>query len=59
MAFSFLSKDESQIAYYKKILKNIPIKVLAKHGVLARENNLVKLNAKDFTLERKAELIKL
>ena len=59
MAISFLAKDESQIAYYEKIIKNMPVKVLEKHGVLKKDNDLIKLNIKPVTLQQKAEISKL
>ena len=59
LATSFLSSDESQILYYEKRLKEMPIKVLSKHGIIAREGELVSLNTKKLTLEQKAELKKL
>ena len=37
----------------------MPIKVLSKHGIIAREGELVSLNTKKLTLEQKAELKKL
>lgn len=57
MAINFLSKDESQIAYYEKILKNMPIKVLSNHNVIIKDNDLIKLNIKKLTLEQKAEIL--
>jgi ATP adenylyltransferase len=59
MAISFLAKDESQIAYYEKIIKNMPVKVLEKHGVLKKDNDLIKLNIKPVTLQQKVEISKL
>ena len=40
MAITFLTQDESQIIYYEKRLKEMPIRVLKKHGVITTENNL-------------------
>lgn len=59
MAITFLSKDESQIIYYEKILKNMPIKVLSNHDVIIKDGDLVKLNTNKLTLEQKAEISKL
>src|SRR5215469_12787162 len=34
IAGAFLARDESQLEYYEQITKNMPGKVLAKHGVV-------------------------
>ena len=34
LAEAVLSKDESQVIYYEKRLKEMPLRVLAKHGVI-------------------------
>ena len=59
MAINFLLKDESQILYYEKVLKNMPIKVLVKHNVITKEGNLIKLKIGNLDLKQKAELIKI
>lgn len=56
LASIFLTNDESQILFYEKKLKDMPIKVLSKHHVINREGELVSLNIKRLTLEQKAEL---
>lgn len=38
LAISFLSSDESQILYYEKRLKEMPIKILSKHGVINKDD---------------------
>ena len=45
--------------FYEKRLKEMPIKVLTKHGIISREGELVSLNIKKLTLEQKAEIKKL
>jgi ATP adenylyltransferase len=59
LATNFLASDESQIIYYEKRLKEMPIKVLSKHGIISREGELVSLKVRKMTLEQKAEIKKL
>ena len=59
LATNFLASDESQIIYYEKRLKEMPIKVLSKHGIISREGELISLRVKKMTLEQKAEIKKL
>lgn len=56
LALQFLGYDESQLLYYEKTLKNMPIKVLSKHGVIKSQEQLVSLQVKKLTLEQKAEI---
>ena len=57
LAQKFLSLDESQLDYYEKRLKAMPIPVLKRRGIVDREGILVSLNTKALTLEERAELI--
>jgi hypothetical protein len=41
----FLARDESQLEYYEQITKNMPGKVLAKHGIVARDGDDYRLNS--------------
>lgn len=59
MAITFLAQDESQILYYEKRLKEMPIKVLSKHGVIVREGDLISLTTQKLSFEQKAELKKI
>lgn len=43
IASMFLSKDASQLEYYEEITKNMPGKVLARHGIVRREGNTFQL----------------
>jgi ATP adenylyltransferase len=36
IASAFLARDQSQLEYYEQITKNMPGKVLAKHGIVER-----------------------
>ena len=44
LAFAFVSQDESQLLYYEKKIKEMPLKVLLNHEVLRRDGDLVSLN---------------
>jgi len=59
LALSFLGYDESQIRYYESTLKNMPIRVLSKHGVIKKEGDLVSLKTDKLSFEQKAELKKI
>ena len=59
LAQDLLLQDESQIRYYEKILKDMPLKVLKKHGVLQRDGEIVSLDLPKLTLEEKATIRKL
>jgi diadenosine tetraphosphate (Ap4A) HIT family hydrolase len=56
LATYFLSQDESQLLYYEERIKQMPLKVLAKHGIVSKDGELVHLNTKRLTLEQKAHL---
>ena len=43
IAAAFLARDASQLEYYEQITKNMPGKVLAKHGVVERDGNYYRL----------------
>jgi ATP adenylyltransferase len=59
IATAFLSRDESQITYYERRLKDKPLEVLSKNGVVTRAGNLLTLNVGKLTLEQKAEIKKV
>jgi len=56
LAFSFLSQDESQLLYYEERIKNMPVPVLKRHGVLDREGQLVSLSVQGLSFKQKAQL---
>jgi ATP adenylyltransferase len=56
LANAFLSQDESQLIYYEDRIKQMPLKILRKHGVVTKDGNLVVLNAGRMTLEQKANI---
>ena len=39
IAAAFLARDESQLEYYEQITKDMPGKVLSKHGVVERDGD--------------------
>jgi len=49
-------QDESQILYYDDRIKNMPVPVLKRHGVVEREKNLVSLSVEKLTFEQKAHI---
>jgi diadenosine tetraphosphate (Ap4A) HIT family hydrolase len=56
LAQFFLSQDESQLLYYENRIKEMPLKVLSKHGIVSKEGELVHLNVNSLTLEQKAHI---
>ena len=56
LAYSFLSQDESQLAYYEDRIKNMPLKVLSRHGIVKKEGELVTLNVEKLSFQQKAEI---
>jgi diadenosine tetraphosphate (Ap4A) HIT family hydrolase len=56
LSLAFLCQDESQIIYYEDRIKQMPLKVLGKHGIVSRDGDLVTLNIEKLTLEQKAQV---
>jgi hypothetical protein len=56
IAHVFLSQDESQLLYYEMRIKDMPLKVLKRHGVIESDGQLVSLRASKLTLEQKAHI---
>jgi diadenosine tetraphosphate (Ap4A) HIT family hydrolase len=54
IAGAFLARDESQLEYYEQITKNMPGKVLAKHGIVVRDGDDYRLTT-DLSLLSSAE----
>ncbi|MFO7706672.1 MAG: hypothetical protein R6V84_00730 [Desulfobacterales bacterium] len=44
LSLAFLCQDESQIIYYEDRIKQMPLKVLGKHGIVSKGGDLVTLN---------------
>ena len=55
-AWLLLQQDESQLLYYEKRIKEMPLKVLKRHAVIASDGQLVSLNTKKLTLQQKAHI---
>jgi len=56
LAQVFLVQDESQLLYYEKRIKEMPLKVLKRHEVITSDGQLVSLNAMQLTLQQKAHV---
>jgi ATP adenylyltransferase len=56
LAHAFLSQEESQLKYYEKSIKEMPLRVLSKHQVVSKDGELVSLNVKKLTFEQKAQI---
>ena len=61
IAAAFLARDESQLEYYEQITKNMPGKVLAKHGVVERDGDSYRLTIDPSSLSsrQRNELVQL
>ena len=61
IAKEFLSKDQSQIDYYKEITKNMPGKILRqkKYQIVRYEDGNFILNSPDFTEQQRNKIIEL
>jgi ATP adenylyltransferase len=61
IAAAFLAHDASQLEYYEQITKNMPGKVLAKHGIVRRDGDDYKLalDLSKLSRQERAELIEL
>jgi hypothetical protein len=61
IAAAFLSRDESQLEYYEQIVKNMPGKVLGKHGVVELHGDEYRLTNDPSSLssEERDELVQL
>jgi len=43
LAHEFLRQDESQLIYYERRIREMPAKVLKKHGVITQDGNCAPL----------------
>jgi len=59
IALEFLKYDESQIQYYERIVKNMPVRVLLSHNVITKEKNTVSLNTENLSFNQRQKLISL
>lgn len=56
LAQAFLVQDESQLLFYEKKIKEMPLKVLKRHGILDSDGELVRLTVRGLSFEQKAQL---
>ena len=59
IALEFLKYDESQIQYYERVVKSMPVRVLLNHSVITKDKNQISLNTKALTFNQKQKLITL
>lgn len=56
LAVAFLDQDESQIVFYERKIKEMPLRVLRRHGVVASSGNLVELTTGKLSFEERAQV---
>jgi len=56
LAFNFLAQDESQLRYYERKIKDMPLRVLRKHEIVDKDGELVTLNVNKLSFEQKAQI---
>jgi len=56
LAQDLLMEDESQLLYYEDRLKNMPLRILTKHGIVERDGDLVSLKTEGLTFKERSEL---
>jgi len=56
LATAFLTQDESQLLYYEKRIKEMPIKVLSRHEIIKCQGDLVSLAANTLTFVQRAKI---
>jgi hypothetical protein len=59
LAQALLVQDESQILYYEGRLREMPIPVLKRHGIVEKDGDLIRLNVEKLSLQEKAEVRKI
>ena len=56
LARSFLSQDESQLLHYEKRIREMPVRVLRRHGVVERDGEPVSLQVGRLSFSEKARI---
>jgi ATP adenylyltransferase len=56
LAIALLMQDESQIEYYEKRLRDMPLPVLKKRGVISETNGVVRLEVDKLSLQERASI---
>jgi 5-methylcytosine-specific restriction endonuclease McrA len=57
IARAFAAADESQVAFYEKRIREMPLRVLKKHGVVTVEKDVVSLNSATLGFLERTELV--
>ena len=57
IARAFAAADESQVAFYENRIKEMPLRVLKRHGVVTVVNNVVTLNSGRLNFMQRTELV--
>jgi diadenosine tetraphosphate (Ap4A) HIT family hydrolase len=57
LAHAFLAQDESQLRFYESRIKQMPVPVLKRRGVISNDGQLVRLTCKKLDFEQKAQII--
>lgn len=57
LARDFASADEANVSFYENRIKQMPVKVLASHGVIKRTGELVSLEVSKLSFEQKSSLL--
>jgi|SRR5271165_3901455 len=56
LALALLMQDESQIEYYEKRLREMPLPVLKNRGVISETNGVVRLEVGKLSLQERASI---
>ena len=56
LATAFLQRDEPQLRYWEDRIRKMPLPVLQRRGVVAREGDLIALNAPPLTFQERTEV---
>ena len=59
MSQAILELDEAQISYYSRRIKDMPVPVLKRHGVLDREGDLVSLSVNHLSMDERYRILML
>ena len=54
LALAFVGRDESQILYYEKRIREMPLRVLKNHGVVQQDGELISLSAERLSFEQRS-----
>ena len=57
LARAFAAADDAQVRLYEKRIKEMPLPVLKKHGIVTVENGIVRLTANSLDFDAEADII--